>query len=126
MKIVKVIIRNNKGLVALMLLLCFLTTGFAKSLNVKLQPSHSGETKKQCGKQVLNAAEENTSQSFFDTFDSDTDDADLFFHEPFPLQKFSFAEAISIVTKSAYSLYSENYNVALYDLYCNWKFHLTK
>jgi hypothetical protein len=124
MKTVRAIINNNKGLVTFMLLLCFLTTGFAKSLSVNAQPSHRGEAKKLSGKQFVNAAYDNASQSFLDQFDGDADDADLFFHEPFAAQKFTFAGVVSTVTKPAYSLYSENYNVALYDLYCNWKFHL--
>ena len=125
MKTVRGIINNNKGFVAFLLLFSFLTTGFAKGLSINL-PSHGSASKKQVAKQMFSVAEDDASQSFLDKFDGDTDDADLFFHEPFPAQKFTFAETISIVTKPAYSLYSENYNVALYDLYCNWKFHLTK
>lgn len=123
MKTVRHITINNKGFVALLLLLCFLTTGFAKSLNTTVA-AQGTLAKKQPAKQMFGAANEDASQSFLDTSDGDADDAHLFFHEPSATQKFSFAAEGSATSLSAALRYSENYNVALYDLYCNWKFHL--
>lgn len=121
-------IDHNKGLAALLLVLFFLTAGFSKSIasvislndNIRTVAHHTAP------KQVLSYAGNGTSSiSFLDQLkDTDPDDAEFTFFGHDYTTSFLF-----IVHKAhkftQFVAYNNVHPGQLYDLYCNWKLHLS-
>lgn len=125
MNSIRKIVESNKGLVTFMLVLFFLTAGFAKSLSVKI-PVSKGDAKKSYAKQIVSVEnEDESSKSFLSSFpDSDADDADLIFFQNYNTPNFLVAETAGVKHFTTFALLSQGYDIPLYDLYCNWKFDL--
>jgi len=117
---------NNRGFVTFCLVLFFFMAGFAKSFAAKM-PTHfkkeSGlkETSKQTFTQFV--AEE-SDFSFLDQLkDTDANDIEFAFFWTYPASKTILPEN----TERKFTEFVQYKNAdtsALYDLYCNWKFHL--
>jgi hypothetical protein len=123
----KKIVINNKGIVAFVLMFIFLATGFAKSV-IPAVPSFSKKESlnHHTFKNVLRAGSASSaSVNFFDPLkDSDNDDLEfaLFGNEPntYYLEFTSKSQTVTL-SDVQHSVYIHQ----LYDLYCNWKFHLS-
>jgi hypothetical protein len=127
MKQIRKIVNNYKGLVTFVLVLFFLTTGFAKGLTAKGASHFKKETA------LKNASKQNVSQfvedqsplSFLDQLnDSDINDGDFVLFNNFDS---SFAVAVigGQANFAGFPPVTKQYTISLYDLYCNWKFHLS-
>jgi hypothetical protein len=123
----KKIVINNKGIVAFVLMFIFLAAGFAKSV-IPTVPSFSKKEilRHHTFKNVLRAGSASSaSVNFFDPLkDSDNDDLEfaLFGNEP-NTYYLEFTSKSQTVTLS--DVQHPVYIQQLYDLYCNWKFHLS-
>lgn len=122
------IINNNKGAVAFLLVLFFLTAGLSKSFvsAISLNAKKEGATHGMVSKHTLATANQaGSSLSFLDQLkDTDSNDAEFAF-----FGNYSNPQFLSVVAKehkfSGFIAYNNVYSGQLYDLYCNWKFHLS-
>ena len=122
------IINNNKVAVAFLLVLFFLTAGLSKSfvsaisLNIKKETA----THNTLSKHALTSTDgEGASLSFLDQLkDTDSNDGEFAFFGNYYNPQF-----LPVVAKehkfSEFVAYNNIYSGQLYDLYCNWKFHLS-
>jgi len=121
-------INNNKGLVALLLVLFFLTAGLSKSIAsfLSLHSDVVSASHNTAHKQLLSCAGNGSSSfTFLDQLkDTDTDDAEFAFFGHDYTTSFlpSFDKAYKF---PQFVAYNNVYSGQLYDLYCNWKFHLS-
>lgn len=121
----KKIANTYKGIFALVLMLFFAVSAFGKGLAVKTTFSHKSG-KESAGKYLLTAieADDDANDFFSQLTDNDADDADFvlpgFITAPKPLS----IQGSTANTFANYAACTKFYNIALYDLYCNWKFHL--
>jgi len=122
------IVNNNKGVVAFLLVLFFLTAGLSKSLisAISLNAKKETATHNTLSKHALTPADgAESSLSFLDQLkDSDSNDAEFAF-----FGNYSNVLFLPTVTKEhkfpKFVAYNTIYSGQLYDLYCNWKFHLS-
>jgi len=122
MKAVRKITNNNKGLVAFMLVLFFLTAGFAKGVTGKVASHQTKEKEQSSLKYVLSTEEDKESSfSFLDQLGgTDGNDAEVAFFGNY----FSSKIFVSTASKAGFAevaLCKDACTVPLYDLYCNWK-----
>ena len=118
---------GNKGYITFWVVLFFLTAGLAKSLVTAFPSGHKKDlTHSTFAKNVLTqTTEDGSGLSFLDQLrDSGADDLEFAFFGSFTIPH--FLPAIASRQKFAeFSPYCNIYSVSLYDLYCNWKFHLS-
>ena len=122
------IINSNKGLVAFWLVLFFLSAGLSKSFvsAISLHAKKEVAAHSTFSKHALTtAAEDDSSLSFLDQLkDSDSDDVEFAF-----FGNYYNSPVIPIVANEhkfpQFEAYNNIYSGQLYDLYCNWKFHLS-
>jgi len=120
-------INNNKGFLSLLLIFVFLNACFVKSISAGAPKFKISETERResGSKQDLSAISDTDSESgFFDQLKKglDTDDLEFAFFGTFsskPIAKFQRQQQFTDV-----NMRPEIYRGSLYDLYCNWKFHL--
>ena len=122
------IINNNKGVVAFLLVLFFLTAGLSKSLisAMSLNAKKETATHNTLSKHALTPADgAESSLSFLDQLkDTDTDDVEFAFFGNYINP--SFLPNVAKEHKfPQFVAYNNIYSGQLYDLYCNWKFHLS-
>jgi len=122
------IIDSNKGLVAFCLMLFFLIAGLSKSVVSVISSNAKKEivTHSTFSKHALtssNAA--GSALSFLDQLkDTDTDDVEFAFFGNYINP--SFLPNVAKEHKfPQFVAYNNIYSGQLYDLYCNWKFHLS-
>ena len=128
MKSIRNMIQGNKGFTAFLLLFVFLNAGFIKgitgSVSTKSQKTETGRHASASKFDLVSADEDDSDSGFFDQLkkDIDSDDSDFilfanFTSKPYTQfqRKHQFADA---------NLRPEMYRESLYDLYCNWKFHI--
>lgn len=126
LKALRTAVNRNKGFFSLWLLLCFLSAATARNIVPVFQEVNSTERahdSKQ-DKYEISASEGDSALGTLSPKDSDVDDVEFTYYgnystqksTEFPTQQHDFAE----ITENSYS-----YNIPLYDLYCNWKFHLS-
>jgi len=123
MKAIRKIADNNKGVVAFMLVLFFLTAGLAKGSVSKVAKLHAKEKDQSASKYVLSAEDDNdeSSLSFLDQpNDADGDDLEFTLFTTQILSGFFIAPAPKAGFTQV-SLCKDAAAVPLYDLYCNWK-----
>jgi hypothetical protein len=119
-------VNGNKGFISLLLIFLFLAAGLTRNLIFTLPSIHKAEAShfNSSSKYLLTAATgEESGQSFLDQLkDSDADDVEVLFFSNYitkliipPAAKHEFSD---------FTPYRSLYRVPLYDLYCNWKFHL--
>lgn len=119
-------VNNNKGFFSFWLLLFFLTGFTARNFVYTLPQNHKTEAAHHIpsGKPVVSLlVSGGASQSLLDQLqDSDSDDIEVSYYADIvsknitlPVSEHEFAE---------FAPYNSIYRVPLYDLYCNWKFHL--
>jgi len=122
------IINNKKGVVAFLLVLFFLTAGLSKSFvsAISLKAKKEVAEGNTCSKHVLTSLNgAGASLSFLDQLkDTDSDDFEFAFFGNYPN-----TQLLPTVAKehkfSGFIAYNTIYPGQLYDLYCNWKFHLS-
>lgn len=118
------IVNSKKGIFTFWLVIVFMGAlcikNIAPIISAKGQVSYSGY------KYDLTAvSDDDSATGFFDSFDKDFDSDDsefLLFENLSSKLNFTFQE------KHQYTITDvpqQAYNDALYDLYCNWKFHLS-
>ena len=124
---VRNIVNSNKGLITFWLLVIFLTAGLSKSLVSVLHTVAKKEAVTHAAfKHVVTTDNAATSSlSFLDQFkDTDSDDLEFAFFGNSVNPQF-----LPVVVKqqkfTEFASYSSIYTGQLYDLYCNWKFHLS-
>lgn len=125
MKAIRKIVNSNKGIISFCLVLFFLTAGFAKSFASGLPFNVKKATRITFVKQVVNQVKQQGSRfSFLDQLkDSDADDFEFAL-----FGNYTAPNSLPVVdTKqkfAEFASYNNIYSNSLYDLYCNWKFHL--
>ena len=122
MKAIRKIVDNNKGLVAFMLVLFFLTAGLAKGSLSKVS-SHTAKEKDQSSLKYVLCAEngKESSLSFLDQLkDADGNDSEFAFFRNF-ISPGVFIAQNSSARFAEVNLCEDAATVPLYDLYCNWK-----
>ena len=120
-------INNNKGFLSLLLIFVFLNACFVKSISAGAPKFKKSETERResGSKHDLTAISDTDSESgFFDQLKKglDTDDLEFAFFGTFsskPIAQFQRQQQFADV-----NMRPEIYRGSLYDLYCNWKFHL--
>ena len=128
MKIIRNMIISNKGFYSFLMIFIFLNAGLAKNIagiaTVTFAKSKT-ERHETGSKQDLSAISDTDSESgFFDQLKKglDADDLEFAFFGTFsskPIAKFQRQQQFADV-----NMRPEIYRGSLYDLYCNWKFHL--
>jgi hypothetical protein len=125
MRAIRKIVDNNKGLVTFLLVLFFLTTGLAKGFAGKAPSLHKND-KNAVKPELSNVTEaDDNLLSFLGQFtDGDIDDAAITITDNYAVNKIFACEAATQKFAECNS-YKNYYSVALYDLYCNWRHHLS-
>jgi len=126
MKAIRKIVNSNKGMISFCLVLFFLTAGFAKSFATGLPFKVKKATTTTFVKHVVNQVKQQGSRlSFLDQLkDSDSDDFEFAFFGNYTAQ--NLLPVVDTKQKFAeFASYNNIYSNSLYDLYCNWKFHLS-
>ena len=127
MEAIRKMVNSNKGFITFWLVLFFFTAGFAKSF-VSVFPSNekSGTFHTSLSKHVLTtASDDNASLSLIDQLkDSDGNDLEFAFFGNYAFPQFC-APVTAGQNFAEFTSYHKTYSVPLYDLYCNWKFHLS-
>ena len=130
MKAIRNIVNGNKGFVTFWLVLLFLNAALTRSVlfasgsgpDSKIETTHHDSGSKY---DLAAISDDDSGLNFPGQFKKDTDSDDVEFvffgnYSPKPqihrLAKQGFSET---------GLYHEGYKVPLYDLFCNWKFHLS-
>ncbi|MGV3461257.1 MAG: hypothetical protein ACO1N9_12470 [Flavobacterium sp.] len=122
-------IKCYKGLMAFMFVVFFFTAGMARNVAFKLNVIRNIEAHQQVkapyGKQIVtsDSTPGSTAFSIEDEFkDADADDAEFIF---FNDQATDFTQVTFVKTEyRQLTPHSVAYTDSLYDLFCNWKFHL--
>lgn len=113
-----------KGIRTLCMVLVFLLAsvykGFAYRLPVTAAVDKKAPAKTWFAANVKQAAPEVLNQ----LPDADGDDTDLILFHNYITQNITKQQSGSPKNNRNTALYSENYHIPLYDLYCNWKYHL--
>ena len=130
MKAIRKTVNSNKGFITFWLVLFFFTAGFAKSF-VSVFPSNhkSGNTAQTfSSKHVLTtASDSDASLSFIDQLkggDGDDNDLEFAFFGNYTFPQF-YGPVTAEKNFAEFTPQNTIYSVPLYDLYCNWKFHLS-
>lgn len=126
-KAIRKIVDSNKGVFTFWLIMVFLsalcsktTTGITTVKPGTTEIAHLG-----CKYHLTATADDNSCTGFFDKLekDFDTDDVEFIFFENQSSRLFSFnGTTLRVPTADSFQ---QSYNSSLYDLYCNWKFHLS-
>lgn len=125
MKAIRKIIDANKEYFSLCLLLVFLTASTARNIVSVFEGIDTIEadyTKK--GQYLISADDEDSALGTLSLKDSDADDIELIYYGNYTAQK-QLSIPVSGHDFFQESEYLSTYNIPLYDLYCNWKFHLS-
>jgi hypothetical protein len=121
-------IGNNKGFFSFCLLFIFLNAGFAKNIAAgfvsksdKVEVTHHNSVSKY---DLTATSLDDSEDNVFDQLkkDSSPDDSEFIF-----ITNFSSKAIINFQEQHQFAeigMCSEMYSDSLYDLYCNWKFHL--
>jgi len=127
MKRIRKITDNNKGFATFCLVLFFVMAGFAKSFAAKMPTHFKKEVAlKDVSKHTLvQFVAEESDVSFLDQLtDGDSNDIEFVFFGNDSASKTILPEN----TERKFTEFAQYKNAdasALYDLYCNWKFHLS-
>ena len=128
MKSIRKMINSNKGFAAFLLLFVFLNAGFMKGITGSIaatsQKTETARHNSTSKFDIVAASEGDSGSGFFDQLkkDIDPDDTDFILFGTIFTKLFSEVQEqhqFADVTNNP-----EPYSVPLYDLYCNWKFHL--
>ena len=127
MKAIRKIVNGNKGFIIFWLVLFFLTAGFAKSLASGLSLKGKSGTGTTFVKHVVNSVKEADSRlNFLDQLKDGSDSDDLEFAFFGTNNAPGILPTVDVKHKfTEFSSYNNIYSNSLYDLYCNWKFHLS-
>lgn len=125
MKAVRKIVHTNKEFFSFWLLLFFITASNARNVAPVFQDIHPVENHHaNSGKSFVSVAIDDTDFGALSLKDSDVDDIELIYCGNYTAQS-----SVIVPTEEQsflqYSKHSSSYKVPLYDLYCNWKFHLS-
>jgi len=118
-------VNNNKGFFAFWLLLFFVTASNARNVVSFFQDIHPTEFHHSSpGKYLLSTAVDESEIGIFQLKDSDIDDIEFIYYDNYSLHNpviLPGEEHDFAVAEEYYCAYK----IPLYDLYCNWKFHLS-
>ncbi|MFP9115881.1 hypothetical protein ACLI1A_18215 [Flavobacterium sp. RHBU_3] len=124
MKALKNITTKSKGMTTLCMVLFFLFASVAKGFAYRL-PVNMAADKKAPAKTWLTVSVKQTTPEVLNQLpDTDGDDSDLVLFYNFTTPNTTTRQSNSPQNNRNAALYSDNYHVPLYDLYCNWKYHL--
>ena len=128
MKVIKSAIQANRRLTSLLLLFFFLYAGLFRNsvINLSLGTKSEFVHKKSSSKKVeFSQSDEDSNQGFQNQFkktDSDLDDAEMASNFSFSLRNtVAFYQSHDFSRFDSFKSFSK---LPLYDLFCNWKFHL--
>ncbi len=128
MKAIKSVIQANRSLTSLLLLFFFLYAGLFRNsvINLSLGTKSEFVHKKSSSKTVeFSQSDEDSNQGFQNQFkktDSDLDDAEMASSFSLSLQKYvAFYQSHDFFR---FDIFKSLSKLPLYDLFCNWKFHL--
>lgn len=128
MKAIKSVIQANRSLTSLLLLFFFLYAGLFRNsvINLSLGTKSEFVHKKSSSKTVeFSQSDEDSNQGFQNQFkktDSDLDDAEMASSFSLSLQKYvAFYQSRDFFR---FDIFKSLSKLPLYDLFCNWKFHL--
>lgn len=127
-KAIRKMVNSNKGFITFWLILFFLNAGFAKSItsNAAIGFDKTGTEHHNTGsKHDLTAISDDDSESGFlyqIKKGLDTDDLDLAFFGNYSSKSVTYFQRQHQFADGG--IRPEIYGNSLYDLYCNWKFHL--
>jgi len=132
MKKIRNITREYKGVISFLLLFVFLYSGLFRSAIldipslVSVETKHVSSSSSSKQKQLTAISEEDLTQrqlSQFKKTDSDADDEITFFRSYSISEKAAFSVKKRAITQL--DLFHSAAKIPLYDLFCNWKFHLS-
>jgi hypothetical protein len=126
LKAIRTVVNSNKGIFSFWLLLFFLTAATGRNVVPAFQDLHLTEKGHDFkpGKYDVSAAADESDLGTLSPKDSDVDDVEFTYYSNYSSQR-------SVVVSAEQHDFVEvaehypGYNVPLYDLYCNWKFHLS-
>lgn len=125
MKAIRKIVKANKEILSLWLLLFFLAASTGRNVVSVFEPAHSSEAHyEKNGQYSVSAAVDDSILGTISLKDSDVDDIELIYYGDYTAQK----QAVLPTEEQNIVQYTEQYStykIPLYDLYCNWKFHLS-
>ncbi|TRW25225.1 hypothetical protein FMM05_07930 [Flavobacterium zepuense] len=127
MKRIRKITDNNKGFVTFCFVIFFFMAGFAKSFAAKMPTHFKKEVAlKDTSKQTLTqfVAEESDFSILDQLKDTDTNDIEFAFFGTHSASKVIVPETTERKFRE-FVQYKNADTSALYDLYCNWKIHLS-
>jgi hypothetical protein len=116
-------VNSNKGLISFWLLLFFITATSARNFVTLFQDIHKGNNHSKEAKCILSAADE-SDLGTISLKDSDVDDVEFTYYGNYISKKHVIlpAEKHNFIPETEHF---SAYKIPLYDLYCNWKFHLS-
>lgn len=121
----KKIVSAYKGIFSLVLMLFFVVSAFGKGVAVKNIVAHK-HGKETAYKYWLNAIESDDDTDDFSggLANDDTDDTHFVLPDLVTAPKPLSIQGSNAKMFAIYAPGTNFYDIALYDLYCNWKFHL--
>lgn len=123
MKAIRKLIDNNKALFTFGLVFFFLFAGMARSF-AATKALHGQVKKEQSGTYLLDGEGDDNRFDELKAFDCDADDLELAFFSEFIPTKF-FTTVKPAGTYAHFSACKNSFTVPLYDLFCNWKLHVS-
>lgn len=126
MKAIRTVVNSNKGLFSLWLLLFFLTAATGRNVVPAFQDLHHTEKTHhfKLGKYDVSAAADESDLGSLSPKDSDVDDVEFTYYTNYSNQK-SVVVSVEQHNFAKVTEHASCYSIPLYDLYCNWKFHLS-
>lgn len=125
MKILRTVVKKNKGLFSLWLLLSFITAATARNIAPVFQELSATEKAQNLhpSKYSVTAAADESAFNNLSPKDSDADDIEFICFDDYTNKK-SIAFPVNQHDFIEIADFYSGYSIPLYDLYCNWKFHL--
>lgn len=124
MKAIRKITNSNKALLSFGLVLFFLFAGLSKSLAGTKTTAGVHKKEQTSGTNLLAAENDCDVQDQLKPFDCDSDDFECtFFGEPVAHRVFT--PAMAEKTFVSCNAFKNIYTLPLYDLFCNWKLHIS-
>jgi hypothetical protein len=124
MKGLREIMNRNKGLFAFGLVVFFLFAGMSKSVAATKTTESVTKKEQSAGTNVLIAENDGDFSDLFKALDCDSDDFEFVLFDEFTNTAFFIAPKVQNASQCICAC-KDIYTVPLYDLFCNWKLHIS-
>jgi hypothetical protein len=124
MKAIRKITNSNKALMSFGLVLFFLFAGWSKSFASPKTTAGIHKKEVNAGASILAAENDCDAQDQLKAFDSDSDDFEYTFFGETVAYRF-LSPAGSDKSVSSCNACKNSFTLPLYDLFCNWKLHIS-